>query len=228
MRPLPMLVLLTICSGVTLATVASTEPLDEAAIHAEAQYYLMSLPSAPVEEIAEAVLGEALGLPYSIDADVDARMAFKVDGLYAPKALAQEFGHHLWAVDVALIERPSRGLELIPKSELATALRQGASPVSAMAVVESQISEVSPSPTKRSEEVAAATETSWSWAGWLLAGWIGGAASVIGVAIHWARRPARTSLQGQEPSRPLELGSPDLIIPTFPPCPAAETQPKRP
>lgn len=215
------------CVALTLASAASADPLDDSAIHAEPQYYLMSLPAAPVGEIAEAVLGEALGLPYRVDDDVDAQMRFQIDGMYAPKDLAREFGYRLWNVDVALVERPSTGLWLIPKSELPAALAQGASVVSPLASAEAPAPrKATTAPTRRSDTRKSKNQgTNWGWAAWLVAGWAGGAASVVGVTVL-RRRLARPHLLLPAPATPADPGPDDLIIPTFPPRTLAGTQPK--
>lgn len=215
MRALPLI----ISASLALGAPAAAGVLDEAAIHAEPQYYLMSLPQAPVGEIAEAVLGEALGLPYKIDPDVDAQMRFQLDGVYAPKALAQEFGYRLWNVDVALVEKPSDGLWLIPKGELQAALAQGATLVSPLAAAQTPAR-------KQSASVAAspaatppgAPGTDWGWLGWLLGGWAAGVASVVAATRLRKPRPAPVAALLPAPASPLHIddtGTEDLVIPVF-------------
>lgn len=229
MRPLDP-PLLSIIGSLLAGTPAFAQALEGAAVQAAPQYYLMSLPTAPVGEIAEAVLGEALGLPYEVDADVDAEMRFAVDGVYAPESLAREFGDKLWDVDVALIEKPSGGLWLIPKAELAEANEQGATLVAPLATAavsgRAQTSPTSPDVEARTE---ARTPADWSWLGWLLAGWVGGAATLLGYQSVRLRRgrsvPPRLSPPVVEADT---IVSDDLIIPVFVRQSQPATQPKSP
>lgn len=222
MRPTRPSVVLSSLAALMLATPAvASGALDEAAIHAEPQYYLMSLPAAPVGEIAEAVLGEALGLPFKVDEDVDAQMRFQIDGMYAPRALAQEFGYRLWNADIALIEKPSNELWLIPKTELADALAQGATLVSPLAAEapppRRAIARVGPASRREQRPVA-----DWSWLGWLVAGWAGGAATIIaGMTLRSRSRPVTPMLSA--PVRAADPGSDDLVIPTFSRAPRQTT-----
>ena len=216
MRPTGLPLLLSTVVVLALAAPASAEVLDGAAIQAAPQYYLMSLPQAPVGEIADAVLGDALGLPFKLDPDIDATMSFQVDGLYAPTALAREFGYRLWNADIALVEKPSSGLWLIPKTKLAAAVSEGA------VLVAPPVGTAASRPTPIAVAPRASKVTrrspSWSWFAWLAAGWAGGAATVTGWS--WLRRrrvspPARLS-----PPEPTSLNdddedADDLIIPIF-------------
>lgn len=229
MRPLAPPLLLMIGSLLAGAP-AFAQALEGAAVQAAPQYYLMSLPPAPVGEIAEAVLGEALGLPYKVDADVNAEMRFEVDGVYAPEALATEFGYRLWNVDVALIEKPSSGLWLIPKSELAEAREQGAKLVAPLATAAvSGRAQTSPTSPIAEPPTDARGAADWSWLGWLFAGWIGGAASLLGYQSVRLRRvkpvPPRLSPPVVEANT---IASDDLIIPVFVPQSQSASQPKSP
>lgn len=109
---------------------AFCQALEQAAVHAAPQHYLLALPPAPVGEIAEDVLGETLGLPVTTDDRIKAEMSFRIDGVYTPKALAQELGYRLWNVDVALVDQGGAGLRLIPAQDADAAVRAGASLVS--------------------------------------------------------------------------------------------------
>lgn len=196
--------------------------LGDAATHAPPQHYMITLPPTPVGEVAEVVLGQSLGLPYKIDADVNAEMAFKVDGLYGPQELAREFGYRLWNVDVALIERPSDGLWLIPEAELSAALAAGATVVSPLAST----------PARAPRHAAAAPPVDalkdpggadWSWLGWLAAGWATGAGAVLGGQALRRRRAAKPVALLAAPlpapqAAPAALAAAaedDLIIPDF-------------
>lgn len=189
------------------------EPLGSAAVHAEPQYYLLALPTAPVSEIAAQVLGEALGLPFQVDEDVDAEMGFRAEGLFAPKALAREFGDRLRDVDVTLIDRPSEGLWLIPTGELSAAISEGALVVttegavptvargSLPPVVTERIAERGPSPAS-------------NWPGWL-------AMAAIAVAAGWSGCLALAGTgRGRRAAIPVLPPAPnppsdDLVVPHF-------------
>lgn len=229
MRPTDPHILLSALSVLALGTPVLAQSLEGAAIQAEPQYYLMSLPPAPVGEIAEAVLGEALGLPFKVDDDVDAEMRFQVDGVYAPKALAQEFGYRLWNIDVVLIEKPSDGLWLIPESELTAALAQGATVVAPLAATQAAArKQAAPSPPVAAGRVSDPQSAGWSWLGWLVAGWATGAASMIG----WqSLRRGNLPVPPRLPAPPPPVTDPmpdDLIIPVFVPQSDQATQPTAP
>jgi hypothetical protein len=222
--PAPIAAVLILSAG-TVST-AQAQVLADAATHAPPQHYLIALPPTPVAEVADVVLGQTLGIPYKIDADVKGEMAFKVDGPYAPQELAREFGYRLWNVDVALIDRPSDGLWLIPESELPAALAAGATVVSPLASMPARpvaTAKGSPAVTAPGEAPAG---FDWSWLAWLAAGWAAGAAS----AFAWLRRktilPERPTalLPAPAPAAPVvaaptvEAGADDdLVIPTFAP-----------
>ena len=216
MRPTGLPLLLSTAMVLALAAPASAEVLDGSAVQAAPQYYLMSLPEGPVGEIADAVLGDALGLPFKIDPDIDATMSFQVDGLYAPTALAREFGYRLWNADIALVEKPSSGLWLIPKAKLAMALSEGA------VLVAPPVGTAASRPTPIAVAPRASKVTrrspSWSWFAWLAAGWAGGAATVTGWRWLRQRRASPTALLSRP--EPISLNdddedADDLIIPVF-------------
>lgn len=120
------------CLGLALALggPAAAAPLDNAAIDAAPQHYVITLSQRPVSEVAEEVLGQTLGLPVSVDPRVGGRMTFRVEGVYSPQALARELGLQLWDVNVALVEDQANGLMLIPVEALPEALAMGAEAVS--------------------------------------------------------------------------------------------------
>ncbi|HEV7227329.1 hypothetical protein [Brevundimonas sp.] len=227
-RPSPALIAAALLTSAVAASSARAQVLADAATHAPPQHYLITLPPTPVAEVAEVVLGQTLGIPYKIDADVKGEMTFKVDGPHTPQELAREFGYRLWNADVALIERPSDGLWLIPESELPAALAAGATVVSPLANMPAR-----PMPAATGSTVAAVSKDEapmgfdGSWLAWLAAGWAAGAAS----AFAWLkRRTAREErpvalLTWRSPRDPeVDLAvtpsaeSPpddDLVIPTF-------------
>lgn len=223
-RPSPALIAAVLILSAGTVSGARAQALSDAATHAPPQHYLITLPPTPVAEVAEVVLGQTLGIPYKIDADVRGEMAFKVDGPHTPHELAREFGYRLWNVDVALIERPSDGLWLIPESELPAALAAGATVVSPLASMPAR-----PLPTAKGSPAATAPEEApaefdWSWLAWLAAGWAAGAAS----AFAWLRRkaipPERPTALLPAPAAPVvaaptvEAGADDdLVIPIFAP-----------
>ena len=218
MRPTGLPLLLSTVAVLASAAPASAEVLDGAAIQAAPQYYLMSLPEGPVGEIADAVLGDALGLPFKIDPDIDATLSFQVDGLYAPKALAREFGYRLWNADIALVERPSSGLWLIPKAKLAAALSEGA----VLVAPPVGTAEGRPTPIATAPRVKSVTRpsSSWSWFAWMAAGWAVGVGTVLGW-IRLRRRRLWPTARLSAPE-PISLNdddedADDLIIPVFHP-----------
>lgn len=221
--------LLSTVSLLGFGTPLLAEPLENAAVQATPQYYLMSLPQAPVEEIAEAVLGEALGLPFNIHEDVDAEMQFTVAGVYSPEALAKEFGHRLWNVDVGLIETPAGELWLIPKGELSAARAQGATLVAPLAAAATPDRPQTPrAPPETKTPVPERSSTEWSWLGWLVAGWVSGAATVASWRTMRRRKlPLAPRLPPPAPTV-AEIEPEDLIIPVFVPRSTQAAQPKAP
>lgn len=217
--------LLAVCSACLALTTAPAmaDVLDDAAVQAEPQYYLMSLTDTPAQDVADAVLGDALGLPFKVDPAVTARISFKVDGLYGPRALVRELADRLWNADVALIERPSDGLWLIPKSALPAALAQGAALVAAPAGATATPVAATPAPRPVAPKtiVAKAPPSEMPDLSWLLAlgiGWLAGVGSVF--AWLRLRRPTPVSapvlaLASPVDRRPPEPAADDLVIPTF-------------
>jgi hypothetical protein len=213
-----------VCLALAASAPAMADVLDDAAVQAEPQYYLMSLTDTPVQEVADAVLGEALGLPFKVDPAVTARVSFKVDGLYGPRALVRELADRLWNADVALIERPSDGLWLIPRSALPTALAQGAALVAAPAGATAAPVAAAPVPAPRpvapkavAPRAPPADTPDLSWLLALAAGWLAGVGSVL--AWLRLRRPARSPALALPPptahSGAPEPATDDLVIPTF-------------
>ena len=73
--------------------------LDDAAVHARPQNYLMDLPTASAGEIAEAVLGEAPGLPFQVDPRSRPSLVPDRRPLFAAslaRELAARFGMQAW------------------------------------------------------------------------------------------------------------------------------------
>ncbi|MFJ6024623.1 hypothetical protein ACIQC9_08515 [Brevundimonas sp. NPDC092305] len=218
--------LLAVCSAcLALSTTAPAmaDVLDDAAVQAEPQYYLMSLTDTPAQDVADAVLGDALGLPFKVDPAVTARISFKVDGLYGPRALVRELADRLWNADVALIERPSDGLWLIPKAALPAALAQGAAlvaaPAGATAAPVAAAPALAPRPIAPKTTAAKAPPSDTPDLSWLLAlgvGWLAGVGSVF--AWLRLRRPTPApvlALPSPVASSPPEPAADDLVIPTF-------------
>ena len=217
MRPTGLPLLLSTVVLLALAVPASAEVLDGAAIQAAPQYYLMSLPEGPVGEIADAVLGDALGLPFKIDPDIDATMSFQVDGLYAPTALAREFGYRLWNADIALVEKPASGLWLIPKAKLEKALSEGA--VLVAPPVGTPASRPRPTAVATRATTVTRAPSSGSWFAWLAAGWAAGAGTVLGWIQLRRRQSWPTAFLSAPEPIPLnddDEDADDLIIPVFP------------
>ena len=150
-------------------------PLDDAAINAAPQHYVMTLPQASVGEIAEEVLGQTLGLPVTVDPAIDAQMSFRVDGVYSPGELAREFGYRLWNLDIALIEDSSHSLVLIPTSALPEAIAAGAEVVSPLAL-QSEAAPTATGPTARPIVYGNRRWENGPWMGvaTLVLGWLAG------------------------------------------------------
>lgn len=190
-----------------LAFEVQAAPLEDAAVNAAPQHYVMTLPEAPVGEIAEEVLGQTLGLPVTVDPAVDAQMSFRVDGVYSPGELAREFGYRLWNLDIALIEDSSHSLVLIPTSALPEAIASGAEVVSPLAL--------QPEAAGPAKADAAAAKPivygnrRWENGPWmavaaLLLGWLGGLATLPVLR----RIRGRPEIVAAEPL--LHLSAPDI------------------
>lgn len=206
---------LIVAVGVLLGGVsaASADPLGRAAVHAEPQYYLLALPTGPVSEIAGSVLGEALGLPFEIHEDVDADLSFRADGLFAPKALATEFGDRLIDVEVALVDRPSDGLWLIPLSELDTYTSAGALIVASVAPV-APITKKSdpPAPGQRTVQTDPSPDQNWLvWLGVAAVVAAGGWSGWLALAGFGRRRSSPQPALPFVPDQPAE----EFILPHF-------------
>ena len=193
---------------------AAAQALSHAATHAAPQHYVILLPDAPVADVAGVVLGESLGLPYEVDPRVQAQMTFRVDGARSPEQLVNELAERLWEVDVALMDRPDKGLWLIPKAAAPAALTAGAVGIGPAAAL-------APAPKMPTVEIKPETGDAPWWA-WLAAGWAGGAATVVVGQAAWRRRrriaerPAALSLTGPVPHPDdTQADDEDLIIPVF-------------
>lgn len=103
------------------AVVASADATSPAA-----QFYVLSFTDAPIEEVAEAVVGGALSRDLAIDPAVDGTMSFSAEGRFTPDALLQEFGTAALDQDVALMQSRSGDLSLIPRANMAAQLALGA------------------------------------------------------------------------------------------------------
>lgn len=206
---------LALAVGVSLSAVsaASADALDSAAVHAVPQYYLLALPTGPVSEIAGAVLGEALGLPFQIDEDVDAELSFRAEGLFAPKALATEFGDRLMDVQVALVDRPSDGLWLIPMSELGAYRSEGALMVTSIEPAASMAKRPNP-PVAGKRTVGTGHSPDQNWPGWLAIAAVSAAGGWSGwLALAGSGRRQRTQPPALSfaPDHPAD----DLLVPHF-------------
>lgn len=192
-----------------IAQPVRSEPLDDAAVQGPAQHYVMTLPEAPVEEIAQEVLGETLGLPVTVDERVQARMGFRIDGVYSPKELAREFGYRLWNVDVVLIDDPAEGLMVIPASGLADAVKDGGKVVSPLAL--GKTAPATPTMAAPRKQIVYGQDR-WDLNGrgfilFGLMGWLAGVATCAGAVWLWARREGRAL---SDPTR-LLLPTPDRL-----------------
>lgn len=156
----------------------------------------MTLPEAPVGEIAQEVLGETLGLPVTVDERIQSRMSFRVDGVYSPKELAREFGYRLWNVDVVLIDDPADGLMLIPASALGEAVKDGGKVVSPLAL-DPDVAAKAPTAAPKEEIVYGQKRWDRNGRGLIVFGllcWLAGVATCAGAFWLWARRQPRPSL----------------------------------
>jgi hypothetical protein len=195
---------------------ALAQALDAAATDAPPQHYLMALPPAPVGEVAQEVLGDALGLPFEVDEDVTAEMGFRVDGVYAPEELAREFGYRLWNVDVVLLDAGDRGLKLIPRHELADALAAGARVVSPLASTEPARATGAQADLR---PAIAYGRARWDRQPWalplvLLLGWLAGLGTAFAAWRLRRRPPAALPVRD-----PLRLSAPSMVVPVLEPLP---------
>lgn len=214
-----------------LAPAAWADPLDDAPLDDGVSHYLITLPQTDVRDAAEVVLGETLGLPFKVDEDVRARMTLAIDGAYAPKDLAREFGYRLWNADVALVETAAGGLWLIPKGELNAALGQGAELVAPPAgfAVPDEPSSANSAAALPAASPPAPNGFDWTWLGWLAGGWVAGAATVwAGLRLRARPRPRPLGALPAPlpPTPPLSDSDPgDLVIPIFSSASSREPQP---
>ena len=209
-----------IFSIVMLATAAiagavHAQPLADAAVNAAPQHYVMTLPHAPVGEIAEEVLGQTLGLPVTVDERIDAQMSFRVDGVYSPGELAREFGYRLWNLDIALIEDASHSLVLIPTSALPEAIAAGAEVVSPLAL--------QPEPAVAAKAGAGAKPIVYGNRRWETGPWLAVTTLLLGWLAGLATMPVLRRIRR---SRPQPVGEPLVLHLAAPEDGPADTDPE--
>lgn len=90
-----------------------------------AQFYVLSFTEAPIAEVAEDVVGGALGLSIAVDPAVDGVMSFRAEGWFSPEALLREFGAAALDQEVALVRSRAGDLALVPRPNLAPELAAG-------------------------------------------------------------------------------------------------------
>jgi len=199
-------------------TAQAQTALDRAAIHAEAQYYAISLPNASVVDVSEAVLGDALGLPFEIDETLTQEVSFRVDGLYAPADLVEAFSQQMAEAGVIVVQRPSAELWLIPQGKLTEAMASGAVPVMGIDPGDrsktdepangSAVAKLAPPPRD-------APSRSWAAFGWWALGWVSGLGTLYGAIRLRRRRTMPTSIRSGLAAPPPPGAADDLQIPNF-------------
>ena len=91
-----------------------------------AQFYVLSFTDAPIAEVAEGVIGAALGQTAAVDPAVEGAMSFRAEGWFSPDALLGEFGAALLDQDVALMRSTAGALAVVPRPDIAPELARGA------------------------------------------------------------------------------------------------------
>ncbi|PXA92967.1 type II secretion system protein GspD [Caulobacter sp. D5] len=96
---------------------------------AAAQSFTFAFRDADVAQVADAILGQALGLAYTVDPAVTAKVSFRIDRRLTPAQLLEAFEAALAASDIALL-RQGDTLVLAPRDRVrgSTALREPAGP----------------------------------------------------------------------------------------------------
>ena len=136
----PAAILLGVILTLGTALAAKADPVAEpvavavAVPAAASQFYVLSFTDAPVAEVAEAVIGGALGQSVSVDPAIAGTMSFRADGWFTGEQLMQEYGTALLDRDIAMVRSRDGDLALVPRADLPRELARGAA---LMALVES-------------------------------------------------------------------------------------------
>lgn len=100
-----------------LALAASLAPPAPALAQAgAAQTYTFAFQDADVRQVAQAILGDALGLTYTVDPDVNAKVTFRIDRRLTRAQLLQAFEAALATYNVVLV-REGDSILLTPRSK---------------------------------------------------------------------------------------------------------------
>ncbi|PVM94182.1 type II secretion system secretin GspD [Caulobacter endophyticus] len=122
---------LTACTVLAAAGLGAVSPMHtaQAAPRASAQSFTFAFRDADVAQVAEAILGQGLGLTYTVDPAVNAKVSFRIDRRLTPAQLLEAFEAALAASDIALL-REGDSLVLAPRERLrgSAALREPGSP----------------------------------------------------------------------------------------------------
>jgi len=107
---------LTACAVLAAAGLGAVSPA-HAAPRASAQSFTFAFRDADVAQVAEAILGQGLGLTYTVDPAVNAKVSFRIDRRLTPAQLLEAFEAALAASDIALL-REGDSLMLAPRERL--------------------------------------------------------------------------------------------------------------
>jgi general secretion pathway protein D len=122
---------LTACAVLATTGLGAVSPVHaaQAAPRASAQSFTFAFRDADVAQVAEAILGQGLGLTYTVDPAVNAKVSFRIDRRLTPAQLLEAFEAALAASDIALL-REGDSLVLAPRERLrgSAALREPGSP----------------------------------------------------------------------------------------------------
>ena len=210
----------------TPAPTATAVPAGDAS--GPAQFYVLSFTGAPIAEVAEGVIGGALGQAAAVDPAVEGAMSFRAEGWFSPDALLREFGAALLDQDVALVRSAEGDLALVPRPDIAPELARGAVLVTVAATPAVGATTTSSAPGPAAPIVYGRARWRDGPVGALLiflAGCAAGAGALAGGTLLRrrrrlaARRPAPIRLHiAHTPSDDTRSGAvedPELVIPRF-------------
>ena len=191
-----------------------------------AQFYVLSFTDAPIAEVAEGVIGGALGQAAAVDPAVEGAMSFRAEGWFSPDALLGEFGAALLDHEVALVRSAEGDLALVPRPDIAPELARGAVLVTVAGTPAAGATTTSSAPGPAAPIVYGRARWQGGPLGALLiflAGCAAGAGALAGGTLLRRRLAARGRAPirlriGHMPSddtRPGAVEDPELVIPRF-------------